>query len=87
MLLYVTLVSLKRATYSKKKRGEGDEFASEQRAGEGRARRWRERLGGQANGRTPQNVHSLSYAMSSIAQISRDNLSDQIVKGEPRASV
>lgn len=46
-----------------------------------------ERLGGQANGRTPQNVHSLSYAMSSIAQIGRDNLSDQIVKGEPRASV
>lgn len=82
MLLYVTLVSLKRATYNKKKKGEGDEFASEQRA-----RRWRERLGGQANGRTPQNVHSLSYAMSSIAQISRDNLSDQIVKGEPRASV
>lgn len=38
MLLYVTLVSLKRATYSKKKKGEGDEFASEQRA-----RRWKER--------------------------------------------
>lgn len=33
MLLYVTLVSLKRATYSKKKKGEGDEFAKRAKGG------------------------------------------------------